>query len=229
MHCVFNRKTNNAQAISPLGRNFGFFCRDNIINDFSFYTQDNIFVDIISTFHIRTLIDINNNRIPLTRRQYSELKSLELQLSKPKKSKKFDLIGSFIFVPFRLITIESQDSWLITMGKLLHNEVLCNRKHLDYNTHAHVPLTSSQFEFSFIEFYNDHDCDKLSNFKYIAMLNLLFSQVEMSLHRKNIPCNSSTLEWDFSDYVKKFIGKVITMIRRMDNNMDNRTLLLRIS
>lgn len=219
MNFVFNRKTKNAHVISPLRRNFGFFCRDNIINDFSFYTQDNKFVDIISTFHIKTLIDINNNKIFLSRRQYSELKLLELQPGKPKKSKKFDLIGSFNFVPFRLITIESRDSWLIIMGKLLHNEVLCKRKHSEFNIHADRPLTSSQFEISFIEFYSDHECDKSSDLKYLAI----------SLHMKPSPCNSNTLEWDFSDCVKNFIGKVITMIRRMDNSMDNRTLLLRIS
>ena len=226
MQLVYNRKTVNAHVNSPFRRNFGFFCRNNIVNDFSFYTQDNKFIDIISTISMKTLIDINNKKIFLSRRQYSELKSLVLHSG---ESGKFYQIGSFSFVPFRLITIESQDSWLDVMEKLLDDEVLCRRGQSELITHVDKPLASNHLDISFIEFYMDHECGKPSDFRYYAMLNLLFSQVERNLHIKYSPFNNSNLDWDFSECVKNFVSKVITMIRRMDTNMDNRTLLLRIS
>ena len=226
MQLVYNRKTVNAHVNSPFRRNFGFFCRNNIVNDFSFYTQDNKFIDIISTISMKTLIDINNKKIFLSRRQYSELKSLVLHSG---ESGKFYQIGSFSFVPFRLITIESQDSWLDVMEKLLDDEVLCRRGQSELITHVDKPLASNHLDISFIEFYMDHEYGKPSDFRYYAMLNLLFSQVERNLHIKYSPFNNSNLEWDFSECVKNFVSKVITMIRRMETNMDNRTLLLRIS
>ena len=55
-------------------------------------TQDNKLVDITSTFSMKTLIDINNKKIFLSRRQYSELKSLELHLENLKNLIKLVLL-----------------------------------------------------------------------------------------------------------------------------------------
>ena len=160
MELIYNKRTFHEQASLPFGRKFGFFCRNNFINDFSFFTQDNRFIDLTPSFPMKTLIDINNKKISLTKRQYYELKSL----NNSGKLGTFCQIGSFNFIPFRLIKINSRDSWLDIIEKLLYCEVMVSKKHVN------TPLYPSRKDISFIDFYKDNDCSSPSDLKYFARI-----------------------------------------------------------
>ena len=102
------------------------------IQDITFITSDSFLIDIISTWNIKSFLDIKNSPILVKRKTFSEYCRHDRV---PDYRQKFlkDNIGKMVFSDKKVYEIKTNDKWYsivkkITKGEWLTNKVITNSK-----------------------------------------------------------------------------------------------------